>query len=542
MEFIMKKKAIAAALSAGLLVVSLAGCGGQQAGGGAGGGFTKTTADSYPVQNDGTEITYWVTLSGHVSAHSQSLNDTPFAQALKDQTGINVKFSHPTIGQEKEAFNLMVASRDLPDIIENDWFNYTGGPEKAITEGTIISLNDVIDQVSPNMKKVFEENPEYKKANMTETGKVYVYPFVRGDDSLMTYMGPMVRKDLLDQAGLQPPETLEEWETMLTAFKDMGVKAPLVMRMDNTKLGQMSQFLGAYGIRADFYVEDGKVKYGPIEEGFGDFIELMTKWYANGLIDREFTDTDSKRLTSLMVNGDGGSAFGSAGGDFGSWIPGLEAHIESAEFVPVKYPVLNKGDQPKFGQKDLPTGGYGGAITATSKNVELAARLLDYGYSEDGHMLYNFGIEGESYNMEGDTPVYTDIITDVDKNGGLSVGQAMGKYLRACYNGPFVQDKDYLNQFYPYPVQKEAIDKWADTETLEYAMPNAPLTQEENKEFTKAMQDIDVYRQEIMYKTITGVSSLDDFKNNYFKEMKDRGIDRAIELKQQAYDRYMAQK
>ena len=32
------------------------------------------------------------------------------------------------------------------------------------------------------------------------------------------------------------------------------------------------------------------------------------------------------------------------------------------------------------------------------KNVELAARYLVYGFTEEGHNVYNFGVEGESYN------------------------------------------------------------------------------------------------------------------------------------------------
>ena len=156
-------------------------------------------------------------------------------------------------------------------------------------------------------------------------------------------------------------------------------------------------------------------------------------------------------------------------------------------------------------------------------------------------MYYNFGIEGESYNMVDGVPTYTDIILDTEKNGGLSVGQAMGKYIRACYNGPFVQDKNYISQFYTDPVQTEAINVWSDNDQLKYAMPNAAMTEDENREYTKIITDIDTYREEIMYKTITGTMSLDDFKANYLNEMKERGIERAIQLKQQAYDRYNKQ-
>ena len=241
----------------------------------------------------------------------------------------------------------------------------------------------------------------------------------------------------------------------------------------------------------------------------------------------------------MVANGEAAAAFGSAGGDFGKWIPAAQAQDPNARFIPVKYPVLNKGETPKFGQKGFPVSGFGAAISGKSKNVELAARFLDYGYSEEGHMTYNFGKEGESYTMQDGVPTYTDIILDNDKNGGMGVGPAMGKYIRACYNGPFVQDVNYLTQFYTMPEQLEGVKTWAETETLTYKMPPAPLTEEENKEYTKIMSDIDTYRQEVMYKTLTGKSALSDL-DAYFAEMKNRGIERAIELQQTAYDRYMA--
>ena len=532
----MNKKAICAFAGALACALAFTGC----SGGGSRSLATvkKTTPDTYPIQTDET-VTYWVELSGHVSAHSQSLNDTEFAKNLIKETGINVEFVHPAIGQEKEQFNLMIASGDLPDIIESGWFTYAGGPEKAISEGTILPLNQIIDTVSPNIKKLFDEHPDYKKNVMSDKGNIYAYPFVRGDEILQTYIGPMVREDLLEKHNLEKPETIAEWETMLRAFKSDGIKAPLVVKLDNKTMDGVSPIVGAFGIGGTFYVDNGKVKYGPYEPAYKEFVTLMARWYSEGLLDSNFADVDGKRITSLMANGDGGSAFGSAGGDFGKWIPALEVKNPDAKFVPVKYPVMNKGDRPQFGQKLFPVEGSGAAISGMSKNVELAARLLDYGYSEKGHMLYNFGKENESYTMNGDVPTYTDVIMDSDKNGGLGIGPAMGKYIRACYNGPFVQDVNYLNQFYAIPQQLEAVNVWSDTDMLGHKMPFSPLTQEENREYTKIMQDIDTYRQEVLYKTISGTSSLAEFET-YFSEMKDRGIERAIEIQQAAYDRYLA--
>ncbi|QGQ99009.1 hypothetical protein EHS13_31105 [Paenibacillus psychroresistens] len=104
--------------------------------------------------------------------------------------------------------------------------------------------------------------------------------------------------------------------------------------------------------------------------------------------------------------------------------------------VGVPYPVLNKGDTPKFGQKDFsaPQGGNF-AISPKSKNPELAVQLLDYGYSEEGKKFFNFGAEGVGHTMVGDYPTYTDTIKS---NYSLN----LGLYTRAT-GGPTIQDRRY---------------------------------------------------------------------------------------------------
>lgn len=499
-------------------------------------GTKDAISGTYPIQTN-EKLTYWVTLSPNASANAKTLNETPLAKELIKKTGINVEYIHPMVGQETTQFNMMIASNDLPDIVESDWYNLPGGPDKAIDENTIISLNTLIDKACPNLKKMYDKIPNAAKQMKTDKGNYYMFPFIREDDILKTFAGGMIRKDLLDKIGQPAPETIAEWETVLKLLKANGVNIPLSIKLDNASLKNNNIFIGAFGIAGDFYVENDKVKFGPYEPKYADFITLMSKWYNMGLLDKNFVDGDSKRVASIVASGETGAVFGAAGGEFGKWIPALKQKVPEAEFVPVKYPVMEKGERPKFGQKEWDVHYRGAAIAGSSKNAELAAKFLDYGYSEEGHMLYNFGIEGESYNMKDDIPTYTDIITDPNKNGNLTVAQAMFKYIRANGSGPFVQDKNYLFQYYTMDVQKKAISVWSDTDTLLYKMPFVFLTDDESNEFSKIINDINTYRQEFLYKTIIGVESTSKI-SSYFETMKKMGIERAIEIQQAAYDRF----
>ena len=112
---------------------------------------TSAGATTYPLAEGGT-LTYWLQLNSNVSANFTNLGDTELGKNWQANTGVTVEFQHPAAGQENEQFNLMVADGNLPDIIERGWVNaYPGGPEKAISDGVIIALNDVIDQYCPNL-------------------------------------------------------------------------------------------------------------------------------------------------------------------------------------------------------------------------------------------------------------------------------------------------------------------------------------------------------------------------------------------------------
>ena len=50
-------------------------------------------------------------------------------------------------------------------------------------------------------------------------GQIYAFPFIRSDVKLLVSTGLAVRQDWLDKLGLKTPTTLDEWRTMLTAFK-----------------------------------------------------------------------------------------------------------------------------------------------------------------------------------------------------------------------------------------------------------------------------------------------------------------------------------
>lgn len=486
--------------------------------------------DIYPVQCS-DELTYWKPLDTSIAQKYSNYGESELAKYISEQTGVKIKYIHPAAGMAEEQFNLLLASKDLPDIMYNDWLKY--GVQKAIDENYICDLTDIMKDYAPNLSKLLAENKEYDKLVKTDDGKYYAFPFLRGDPYLCVYIGPIVRQDWLNDLGLDVPETIDDWDVMLQAFKDKkGATVPLAF---NTLFLESGPFCGAYGVVADYYInDDGKVTYGPAEPGFKKFLEKMNDWYNRGLLDENFAVSDSKIIDGYMLNGKSGASVGYAGGNIGSWLDGKKD--KNFDLVGAPYPVMNKGERPKFGSREweyIP--GASLSISASCKNKELAARFLDWGYSEAGRLTYNYGIEGKSYEIKDGKPQFTDYITN--NSDGTTLNDMLALWAPTSNNAPTVQERTVVDTQRKYEQQRKAIEKWEDTDMAKHKIPLISMTSEETSSISGKKTDIDTYMKEMMFGFISGSESLDAF-DDYVKQLYDLGLQDVLDTTQKAVARY----
>lgn len=525
-------KKILSIILASAMLLSVAGCDGN------GGGKTAVKVEDakygteYPIQSDNT-LTYWMGLTSNITTSASNYGDLPVAKELNKRTGINVEYVHPSLTNKQEKFNLMVASGELTDIIDYHWDYYPGGPQKAIEDGLILPLNDYIKAYAPNLQKLLDENPELLKECTTPDGDIYALGTVMIDPRLYTTAGPILREDWLEELNLEIPETIEEWEVVLRAFKEKkGATAPLSVDLSAIIWGA---FTGAFETKFDFYHIDGEVKYGPATPEYKEFLTLANKWYNEGLWDPNFSTIDTATKTANMINGVTGATWGALGGGIGTYMKA--ANEEGYSLTGAPYPTHKKGEKPMFGQYPAHFG-TSIAISTQCKDIELAMKLLDYGYSEEGSLFFNFGTEGVSYNMVDGYPTYTEEIT---KNpDGLSMSQALQKYSQGGQGGPFVQDVRYLEQYASMPQQRSAWEKWPNTDSGKYNVSQKVFVDDEySSEYATLMTDIETYATEMYVKFISGTESLDNY-DKYIENMKKIGLDRLLEIKQIAFDKYQA--
>lgn len=514
--------ALAVLLSSACL---LAGCGGPA---------KQENASPITYPEDGSvypmvcedELTLWSSSLGS----GTDLNTSPIGLAWQEQTGAKVKFEQPVGGME--SLNTLLASGDLPDIICTDLTTAPGGIGKMVEDEVIIALDEYIDAYAPNLKKVLEENPEMAKEIRSDDGHYYFFPLLKLDDRLNASQGLALRKDMLDKAGLDVPHTIDEWTEVLRAFKEQGATAPLSYNFDITEMNG-GFFTGAWNVKGEFYVDNDVIKWGFMEDGMKDAIAQFKAWYDEGLLDRNIVQVAD--LDGQIFQGDTAATSLWAGSGMGKYLNSKPS--PEFDLVPARAAVLNEGDVSNFGGKtrsvSVQTNGY---ITTECKNIELAVRFLDYAYGEAGHLLVNFGIEGESYTMVDGKPTYTDKI--IKPENGKSITEAMKPYIFAWTSGPIVQDYGYLEQYYQLPQQKAATALWAQDNGDSTRLPILQFTTEESDRLAELTTNIRTYSVEMFFKFIAGSESLDNY-DKFREQLKSYGVEEALEIYQAAYDRYL---
>ena len=271
------KKALAIGLPAAML---LSGCSGGSGGstGGTGGNknveipksdIVKGEVDqqTYPISKEKITLTMWYPMADSMGTLSD-YNEGEFWQWLEEKTNIHIDFIVPPAGTEKEAFNLLFTSGKLPDIIYDQVTSqmYRDGMDACIEDGYIVNMADYLD-LCPNYVSWLNSIDGVKRNVLTDAGQMYgMWGFWDNIEGGYADQGISIRKDFLDKVGMDVPETYDEWEKVLTAFKDkLGIEAPLY----TSKYGiDNGEFMAGYGVAPYFYQKNGEIKYGPMEDGY----------------------------------------------------------------------------------------------------------------------------------------------------------------------------------------------------------------------------------------------------------------------------------
>lgn len=502
--------------------------------GGKGSSVNNMDLSSYPVKAD-EELTCWFELGTNISTSVSNFGETDFAKELEKRTGVKVKYIHPAQGQGNEAFGIMVASDDMADIIRFNWSTALGGPSATVKDNVIISLNDYLDEYAPNYKALVESDEDINKRVKNDDGDYFTFAPISTDPIVSA--GPMIRKDWLDDLGLEVPKTVDELENALRMFKEKkGAEAAFSGTSSLTVY-----LLNILGTTETFYVDNGKIKYAPAEPEYKRALERLSKWYREGLLDQNYLSNDDTMLNANILNGDTGFVMASIGSGMGKWMTAMKGKDDKFELVAMPYVTYEGETKPNWIVTPSKVNQWSMmAISGKCRYPELAVKFLDYGYSEEGHMLFNFGVEGKTYEMKDGYPTYTDEI--LNNPNGLTINQAMGLNFAASGGSisAYESDRRYIEQYYQLQNQKDAYKIWIsqmDDELKNKTLPLLYYSYEESEEYTEIVTNLNKYRQETTAEFISGTKPISEF-DSYVEGLKSLKLDRVLEIVQGSYDRY----
>ena len=464
----MKRKVVSLMLVSAMVAGMLAGCG-SDSGSSKGGSSTETgsaaeassSGETADDADDKSPITF-----EYFNADGKNGNwDNPVAKAITEATGVTLDVSYPVAsqGDAKEDIALMIANDEYPDMI------YAKGSATDLYQaGALIDMTDLIEKDGPNIKKMYGAEMEKLKWSQDDPG-IYQLSYAGVNQKTLTTGGScQIQWAALKENDYKYPKTLDEYEKMIKSYLAAHPKTEdgldmIGITMSASDWHWMITLGNPAGLIADASPDNGQwiiddeynVHYKHVTDEEKEYFKWLCRMYNEGILDPNFaTQTDDDYIAKVA------SGRVVAITDAEWHYSQCEATLVADGKVDQTYvglPVTLREDQV---EKALlyqgTTVGWGIGITKSCEDPVRAIKFLDYLCSDEGQILYHWGIEGENYFLDDDGQPYR---TDEE----VAKAQSDPDYAKNTgidnYTGfPIYGTGSYSEDGFPYtPTTKESV-------------------------------------------------------------------------------------
>jgi len=484
-----------------------------------------------------------------VGADDGDWNDYWYFTYLEEK--FNVDFQIEMISSEADVkIPLLFASDDLPDLflnsLSNDQIDQYG------SEGFLLDMTSYLsEETTPNLWAILGEQPDFISAMTNLDGQIYA---LRGMD--MSVHNQNVNRfylnyDWSEQILGKNPETLDEFYDYLVAVKeedmngngDPNDEIPLGGRYgDPEAIHAFTAMLNAFGFtRMEVEAINGEVVYVPAAENYKHFLEFMHKLYEEELLDPEFfTQTEEQRNAK-----DADYRYGAVGNYINSMNqPELD--------ISLQYELMEPITSEYNSEKMVAAHGvnlYGAlSITKECEHPEKIVEMYDWMLTPEGTVGALFGPElgtwegyedyGIEYQLEDNVFSFTETMPAEYETNGKNWYR--DKVCPSSGTVPIYRNFRQANVGHAYYIPDDTA-----IHLEPYFVVNWPkamkYTTDELEQLALITTDITSYKDEMVTKMITGEVSIDSF-DEYVQGLKDRGLDKYLEVHQTAYDRFTENK
>ena len=493
---------------------------------------------SYPLVTDGSEqVTVWVSLPPHVAPYMEDVSESAAYRAAAEATGIKMVTTTVSAAVEAEQFQLMCAGGTTGDydIIVGATRAY-GSADAAIEDEIVIDLSDYLAEYMPDYYNFLQSDEEVRKLLTTDSGAI---ADIAGRATGGRPQGFGIRKDWLDKSGLDIPTTYDELYNVLTVFKnDYNCPEPLLMFstgfLDNDFL------CSGFGMTQNgYYVEDGTIKFAYLEDSFKQYCQLISKWYAEGLLSKDFlNNVQGAGISYDAQMQDGTAGVFMTGVDIFSSSSAESASDPDWEAVPMADVTVNSGDTITMGNtpnSDPLSNKWNVTTGVSEERMANVLGFVNWFFTEDGSIACNFGIEGEGFEYDTDgNPKLTELVTNNPEGMGSFIAEAI--YLNWC--APYTLDTRYYDSIYDTEAQASATDIWNSNRNNSQQY-HGDLTSDENSAYNAVYSDIDTYIDNMAVSFMTGAADVNAEWDTFVSTVESMDIASCIQIKQDAYDRFV---
>lgn len=494
-------------------------------------GFNET---GLPIVDE----TLTLTIAGEKASLAPDYNEMSLVQGWEADTNIKVSWNllAPEVYSEKR--NLLLASNDLPDAFFNSKFT----DQELVrygTDGTLIPLEDLIDEYAPNLTAIFEARPDLKAAVTASDGHIYALPNAEELGLAAVPFFWSINTTWLDALGLPLPTTVDEYHDALLAFKTQDPNGngkadeiPLSF-INNWWCADIADLFAALGGIADNsdhrIVRDGEVIYTAADERYLTAIETLHQWYEEGLIDPEsFTQDDKTYLAK-------GKTETPVLGSYVWWETEEVVGVDRANQYTL-LPVLEGVDGTLVGRSNLADFGRNAfAITSANETPAATMRWVDRLYEPTMSAQVSFGPIGETLVENADG-----ILEQATLAEGVNAGELRQKVAPGSGAPHILTRSDFESVVLPEPRALQRLQN-LEEHYLPYAEPeNYPsvfFSVDELSELNTIEPDIKALVEQRRAEWIVSGGANDQWAA-YTSQLEAMGLPRLIEIYQAALDRF----
>lgn len=544
------KKILACGL-AGAMVLGMSACGGSSE-------EKKTEKDAkfedesvynepgtFPVLKEKTKLTIGMKQSAFVTDYDTN----KYTKWLEEKMNIDLEFIlFPEQDADQKLSVMINAGDELPDIINLNL--NSSDAEKYGDMGAFIPLNEYYEKSSYYIKDLME-NPEFAdlmKYYTASDGNIYTVPKITLENGNIFSRKAWINKTWLDKYNLEVPETTDELYTALKTFLEEDAngngKRDEIPFVGNTS--GWSQSVAPYLMSAFVYtnpdtdyliVEDGKIDVAYRQEEWKEGLEYLNKLCKEGLLSTLSFTQDQQQFKALAEGPEEQTI-----GGFTAARPQYPVEdMRKADFVvmpPLKGP---DGVQSSIVTGNgLPVSQF--HITRDCEHPEIAFKLADLMMSEEASMFQRHGEPEVDYKEVDGEPIKGESKHKIEAI--LQFGDQQNSHWQTenpGFIGDFLWTETWDGKLDPEKPNYYGILIAQSTELYKKYEPEEHIDKivysaEEMEELLDIKTSLRSYVDEQMVAFITGTASFETW-DAYLEELNVIGLERYLELTQQAYDR-----